>query len=85
MDNGYDAWAPDNNKNFETFSDQPGKDSQKTKAIASKLLLNFNKFRAMVKFSSSISDLIHSYDGDWGNNAFWEDSTTYGFDSYYYG
>ena len=85
MDNGYDAWAPDNNKNFETFSDQPGKDSQKTKAIASKLLLNFNKFRAMVKFSSSISDLVHSYDGDWGNNAFWEDSTTYGFDSYYYG
>ena len=85
MDNGYDAWAPDNNKNFETFSDQPGKDSQRTKALASKLLFNLDKFSGMAKFSSSISDLTHSYDGDWGNNEFWEDSTTYGFDSYYYG
>ena len=85
MDNGYDAWAPDNNKNFETFSDQPGKDSQYTKALASKLFFNFNKFSGMAKFSSSISELTHSYDGDWGNNEFWEDSTTYGFDSYYYG
>jgi len=85
MDNGYDAWAPDNNDEYITYTDQPGKDSQKTKALASKLVFNQKDFSIMAKISSSYSELVHSYDGDWGNNAFWEDSTTYGFDSYYYG
>jgi len=85
MDNGYDAWAPDNNDEYITYTDQPGKDSQKTKALASKLVFNQKDFSVMVKISSSYSELVHSYDGDWGNNAFWEDSTTYGFDSYYHG
>ena len=85
MDNGYDAWAPDNNDEYITYTDQPGKDSQKTKALASKLVFNQKGFSVMAKISSSYSELVHSYDGDWGNNAFWEDSTTYGFDSYYYG
>ena len=37
--NGYDAWAPDNNKNFVTYADELGEDSQKYKGwvIAIKL------------------------------------------------
>ena len=35
-------------------------------------------------FSHASTSMVHSYDGDWGNNAFWEDTTTYGFDPYYY-
>ena len=85
MDNGYDAWAPDNNENYYTYSDEPGKDAQETNAFISKLKFKFKKFNTLLKLSSSSTDLIHSYDGDWGNNPFWEDSTTYGFDSYYYG
>ena len=85
IDNGYDAWAPDNNKALITYSDQPGKDYQNTRAIASKLILKSRKYSAMIKYSSSSSNIIYSYDGDWGNNAFWEDSSTYNFDSNYYG
>ena len=85
MDNGYDAWAPDNNKQFFTYSDQPGRDYQNTKAIASKLILKNKNFNTLLRYSSSSSDIIYSYDSDWGNNAFWEDPSTYNFDSYYYG
>ena len=82
MDNGYDAWAPDNNKQFFTYSDQPGRDYQNTKAIASKLILKNKNYNTLLRYSSSSSDIIYSYDGDWGNNAFWEDPSTYNFDSY---
>ena len=30
FDNGYDNWAPDNNTDNITYSDNPGKDSQKS-------------------------------------------------------
>ena len=30
MDNGYDAWVPDNNEDLTTYSDKPGKDRQQT-------------------------------------------------------
>ena len=85
MNNGYDAWAPDNNQDFKTYTDQPGEDSQITAALSSRLLINFDDFSTMFKVSSSKSELIHSYDGDWGNNAFWEDPSTFDFNSYYYG
>ena len=85
MNNGYDAWAPDNNDNYITYSDQPGKDSHNLEAFSTKLEydnINWNLFGVLSKSSSTI---IHSYDSDWGNNAFWNDTTTYGFDPYYYG
>lgn len=85
MKNGYDAWAPDNNEEFKTFTDQPGKDSQKTAAFSIKASLNNDGWDLVSIFSQSNSDLVHSYDGDWGNNMFWEDTSTYGFDPYYYG
>ena len=85
MNNGYDAWAPNNNKDYITYTDQPGEDSQKTNAFSSKVEYKKDKWSLVGILSGSLSNLIHSYDGDWGNNAFWEDSTTYGFDSYYYG
>ncbi len=85
LDNGYDSWAPDNNKDYRTYTDQPGKDSQKTKAFSSKLEYKQDKWSLVGKVSGTLSNLIHSYDGDWGNNAFWEDSTTYGYEPYYDG
>ena len=85
INNGYDVWAPDNNKNYRTYTDQPGEDSQKTNAFSSKINYKEDDWSLTGIFSRSLSTLIHSYDGDWGNNGFWEDSTTYGFDPYYYG
>ena len=35
FDNGYDNWAPDNNTDHITYSDNPGKDSQKSTNIYS--------------------------------------------------
>ncbi|OUW80127.1 MAG: hypothetical protein CBD77_00980 [bacterium TMED217] len=85
MDNGYDSWAPDNNKDYETYTDQPGEDSQKTNAFSSKVEYKQDKWGLLGIVSGTLSNLIHSYDGDWGNNAFWEDSTTYGYEPYYDG
>ena len=85
MKNGYDAWAPDNNEDFKTYTDQPGEDSQKTSAFSSRAVYKGNGWNFVGIISQSSSDLVHSYDGDWANNLFWEDTLTYGFDPYYYG
>ena len=85
MKNGYDAWAPDNNKKFHTYTDQPGEDSQKTLAFSSRAEYSNDSWSLLGIVSHASTDMVHSYDGDWGNNAFWEDTTTYGFDPYYYG
>ena len=85
MENGYDAWAPDNNKEFQTYTDQPGEDSQKTLAFSSKAKYSNDRWSLLGIVSHVSTNMVHSYDGDWGNNAFWEDTTTYGFDPYYYG
>ena len=85
MENGYDAWAPDNNKKFHTYTDQPGEDSQKTLAFSSRAEYSNDSWSLLGIVSHASTDMVHSYDGDWGNNAFWEDTTTYGFDPYYYG
>ena len=74
LDNGYDAWAPDNNEDLITYSDNLGKDSQTTDALS---------LRARVPMPPSGVELVsitafartelqHSYDGDWGNDEFWK-------------
>ena len=72
LSNGYDAWAPDNNTNFNTYSDSLGEDSQLTKgaSVRSEISLTDN---IMVTTISSITetDLIHAYDGDWGDSLYW--------------
>jgi iron complex outermembrane recepter protein len=68
--NGYDAWSVDNSR--VTQSDAPGRDSQRSNGGALKLRHaagGFGEFRSL----SSVADsrIVFSYDGDWGNNAFW--------------
>ena len=43
LKNGYDAWAPDNNEKFITYSDSEGKDSQETNAGSIRINYNFYK------------------------------------------
>jgi len=79
LDNGYDSWAPDNNKNFETYTDDIGKDSQKTigGSIRIKKLI-YEKILITGITSLTETDLTHSYDGDWANDDYWNEK--HGFD-----
>ncbi len=73
LDNKYDAWAPDNNEDFHTYSDRQGYDSQSLSAISFRSSYRYNSGHKLLSISSkSQSDMEHSYDGDWGNNPFWE-------------
>jgi len=68
--NGYDAWAIDNGD--KTYSDKPGRDEQKTTGTS----LRFDgPIGSAVDFVSitgyAKSDIFFSFDGDWGNNPYW--------------
>jgi iron complex outermembrane receptor protein len=65
--NGYDAWAIDNGSH--TYSDKPGDDSQKTSAASVKLTGSIGAAVDFVSITSyAASDIVFSYDADWGNN-----------------
>ncbi|HTP40486.1 MAG TPA: TonB-dependent receptor [Steroidobacteraceae bacterium] len=70
LDNGYDAWSIDNSRTTET--DQPGRDAQLSNGAAVTLrgtALPFGELQSIT--SASDSHIVFSYDGDWGNDAFW--------------
>ena len=73
MDNGYDAWVPDNNEDLTTYSDKPGKDRQQTTGASLKstwgLVASGAELVTITAFSRS--ELEHSFDGDWGNDEYW--------------
>ncbi len=67
IDNGYDAFTLDNTRN--SFSDQPGKDAQKTDAFALKSDWRASdKVQLQSTVTYSQSDLEYSYDDDWSYN-----------------
>ncbi|PHS23078.1 MAG: TonB-dependent receptor [Methylophaga sp.] len=65
IDNGYDAFTLDNNRN--SLADEPGEDTQRTNAFALK-----TDWRASdaIQLQSTVtymkSDVVYSYDADWG-------------------
>ena len=68
LDNGYDSWAVDNNKDFNTYSDHQGIDSQIS--TANSIKVNFTNsigVKGFYQFSESNNEMEHSYDGDWAN------------------
>ena len=79
LDNKYDAWAPDNNEDLHTYSNNQGKDSQQTKAYSFRANYKKDKMDATFIASNSITDLVHAYDGDWGNDDYWLEAP-YSFD-----
>jgi outer membrane receptor protein involved in Fe transport len=79
LENGYDAWAPDNNTDFKTYSNDKGEDSQRTYGYS--LRANFEasenlNITSITSFTET--DLIHAYDGDWADSTYWHDN--HGFD-----
>ena len=72
LDNGYDAWAPDNNQDFTTYSNQKGQDSQKSTAFSLRANLGLSEGMDLTSITSySETDLVHSYDGDWADDTYW--------------
>lgn len=70
LDNGYDAWAPNNNTDFRTYSDDKGLDSQTTYGYSIRTNIDtYANFTLITSFTET--DLVHSYDSDWGDSLYW--------------
>ncbi len=65
MNDPADIWTIDGSLN--TLSNRPGLDSQKTNAYGLKFFHNFNGFEFQSLTSTTDTDVIFSYDADWGN------------------
>ena len=71
FDNGYDNWAPDNNTDNITYSDNPGKDSQKSQIFIADYTYDVGEGFIDLNIGMSNNETLHSYDSDWGNYQFW--------------
>lgn len=78
IDNGYDAFSLDMNRI--SYSDQPGQDTQETKAVGvSAIYDGFEGAVLQINLSALDSDLSYSYDEDWayGQYTWLSDDPTY--------
>ncbi len=76
IDNGYDAWSIYNT--YTTYSNQPGRDAQLSNGAALRLsdsIAGVGELRSVT--STANSKIAYSFDGDWGNDAFWAATTGY--------
>jgi outer membrane receptor protein involved in Fe transport len=82
QDNGYDAWSIDNS--FVTRSDYPGRDVQRSRAAEARV--SYSGWSAATLESITTyanTQVVYSFDDDWGNNPFWLASTGYSPYNYY--
>ena len=77
IDNGYDAFTLDNS--FNTLTDEPGEDDQKSDAAALKVEHSFDSFDLISTTTYAKSDITYSYDEDWIFSGFY-DTNVFGFD-----
>jgi outer membrane receptor protein involved in Fe transport len=78
FDNGYDAFAIDNS--LRTLSDRPGRDAQRSDGAfldVSWTGWQAHELRSITTWADS--DIVASFDGDWGNDAAWGDAGPYDF------
>jgi iron complex outermembrane receptor protein len=70
LDNGYDAWANDNG--FVTRTDDPGRDAQRSNALAFRQRWSRERGFDLLSITTVADSTIEvSFDGDWGNDAYW--------------
>ena len=86
INNGYDAFSLDNTR--QTFSDQPGSDTQETIAGSFKAAYSISdslNFEGLISLADS--EIEYSYDEDWSNVGICDntacDSALFGFDWFY--
>ncbi len=78
INNGYDAWSIYNTST--TYSNQPGRDEQRSSGIALRLsdrIEGLGELRSIT--SSAGSAIVYSFDGDWGNDTLWGQYAPYDF------
>src|SRR6202142_2167660 len=76
INNGYDAWSITNT--YTTYSNEPGRDAQRSNGAALRLvdtIAGLGELRSVT--SAADSSIIYSFDGDWGNDAYWAATTGY--------
>lgn len=70
-EDGYDVFTIDND--FKTDTDRPGVDEQRTNAFSLKFEKEIKNTGTISNiFSFARSGMRQSFDGDWGNNIFWD-------------
>jgi len=78
FDNGYDAFAIDNS--LDTLSDRPGRDAQQSDGASLDMSWGVNdagELRSITTWAES--DIVASFDGDWGNDRDWGADGPYNF------
>jgi len=78
FDNGYDAFAIDNSLN--TLSDRPGRDAQRSDGASLDMTwsgVDAGELRSITTWAES--DIVASFDGDWGNDRDWGADGPYDF------
>jgi outer membrane receptor protein involved in Fe transport len=82
LDNGFDAFAPDNSRR--TRADRPGRDAQRTRGVSANVagaVGGGTTLRSVTAYAWS--DSVYSFDGDWGNEAYWGEYAPYDYYSRY--
>ena len=83
LNNKYDVWTPDNN-GFITLTDFQGYDNKETNALSINSKFQIDNGSILNIFSYSENNIYYAYDGDWGNDDFWQNNP-YNWDSDYWG
>jgi outer membrane receptor protein involved in Fe transport len=81
VDNGFDAFSPANG--LTTYSDQPGRDAQRSAGASFKVTGDVGAATLVSTSSYADSDIVYSFDGDWGNEPYWEPYVPYQYFSHY--
>ena len=81
LDNGFDAFVPDNS--FHTISDRPGRDAQRSSGAAARVSGEVGSATLQGITAFADSDIVYSFDGDWGNDPFWGEFAPYDYFSRY--
>jgi outer membrane receptor protein involved in Fe transport len=70
LDDGYDAWAID--RGFDVWSDRPGEDTQRSRAASIRVTTDLvDAFEIVSITGAAESDIVFSFDADWGSPPFW--------------
>jgi len=69
LDNGFDAFSPDNT--LTTLSNQPGRDAQRSLGASLVVAGDLGPWSLRSTTSYANSDIVYSFDGDWGNDPYW--------------
>ncbi|MDH4311568.1 MAG: TonB-dependent receptor [Gammaproteobacteria bacterium] len=81
IDNGFDAFTPDNSRTM--LSDQPGRDAQRTRGVSAGVAGRLGHYTVRSVSAYAWSDSVYSFDGDWGNDAYWGEFAPYDYFSRY--